>query len=202
MCKICEENGDWLTSNPADYYFTCGFKEAWSMAGGEKYGTVWLAPIEYFKRHGCCDLSIGSRFKCLGPEACEGEFDWDHESNPVSNLLDMYDKMVEWGFVYDEAFVDMCAGPDCFGQEVDDGDILTTDMVKNRPNGNDEQWDDKWFNEEESDSEDVVGQAKLVQSFANCVMKQHKEGSFAHFVGKKIHDNAATGTQNPLFSKK
>lgn len=53
----------------------------------------------------------------------------------------------------------------------------------------DEQWDDAWFNEED-DEEDTIEQQKLIQSFANRVMKSHKEGTLPHAVGMNIHANA------------
>lgn len=131
MCQICENNYN-LPTEPGDYYFHCQFMHPWH--GNPKIvPVVVLNPVEYYDAHRMqWDSDIGLKFYGLGGEYGECRYNWDTELNPVSNALDMYDKLVEWGFKYSPSYVrDM---REMFKGCCVKGRSLTTKMVKEHCN--------------------------------------------------------------------
>lgn len=123
MCIICNDENYELSQSTSGYYFTCVFNKIFP--DEKPVPTVFLCPKEYFDYHECCfDDHINLKFKWFyAAEVCEGQFEWDDEEEATS-VLQMYTKMIEWGFDYSPQFVDFVAGYE------EPGMALTSEMVQ------------------------------------------------------------------------
>lgn len=123
MCIICNDENYKLPQSPSGYYFACVFKQFSPNDEYEPY--VYLSPKEHFHHHGCCfDGHIGLKFKWFeNAECCEALFSWEDEEEATS-VLQMYTKMLGWGFDYNPQFVDFVAGYE------EPGMALTSEMVQ------------------------------------------------------------------------
>lgn len=105
MCIYCADDAPTGDDAPENYYFYCAFCVTWYTE--RPVPMVFLNPVIYYDEHRMMfDGGINKKFEGLLRECVEGQYEWDEGAYPVSNVLEMYDKLIEWGFKYNTQFVE------------------------------------------------------------------------------------------------